>query len=53
MLQLATEIPAAVLARTLGISVNSAVRWQQVSSGDWTAYAAEVSHRNHDHHPDE
>lgn len=29
-----------------------AVRWQQVSSGDWTAYAAEVSHRNHDHHPD-
>lgn len=52
LFQLATEIPAAVLARTLGISVSSAVRWQQVSSGDWTAYAAEVSHRNHDHHPD-
>ncbi|MFG1646681.1 hypothetical protein ACGFMK_40940, partial [Amycolatopsis sp. NPDC049252] len=45
LFQLATEIPAAVLARTLGISVSSAVRWQQISSGDWTTYAAEVSHR--------
>ncbi len=45
LFQLATEIPAAVLARTLGISVSSAVRWQQLSSGDWTAYASEVSQR--------
>ena len=43
--QLATEIPAAILARTLGISVNSAVRWQQNSAGDWTSYAADVSRR--------
>lgn len=45
LFQLATEIPAAILARTLGLSVSSAVRWQQVSAGDWAAYAAEVSRR--------
>ena len=45
LFQLATEIPAAILARTLGISVNSAVRWQQISAGDWTSYAADVSRR--------
>lgn len=45
LFQLATEIPAAILARTLGLSVNSAVRWQQISPGDWTSYAADVSHR--------
>jgi hypothetical protein len=42
----ATEIPAAILARTLGISVNSAVRWQQISAGDWAGYAADVSNRS-------
>jgi hypothetical protein len=45
LFQLATEIPAAILARTLGISVNSAVCWQQISAGDWTSYAAEISRR--------
>ena len=51
LFQLATEIPAAILARTLGISVNTAVRWQQISAGDWATYAAEVSRRtkNPDH----
>lgn len=48
LFQLATEIPAAILARTLGISVNSAVRWQQISAGDWTSYAANVSARTSD-----
>lgn len=46
LFQLATEIPAAILARTLGISVNSAVRWHQISAGDWTSYAADISQRN-------
>ena len=46
LFQLATEIPAAILARTLGISVNSAVRWQQISAGDWAGYAADVSGRS-------
>lgn len=45
LFQLATEIPAAILARTLGISVNSAVRWQQISAGDWASYAADLSSR--------
>jgi hypothetical protein len=45
LLQLATEIPAAILARTLGIHTDVAVAWQRLSAGDWTAYAAEVSRR--------
>lgn len=46
LFQLATEIPAAILARTLAMSVDSAVRWQQISAGDWTSYAADVSRRS-------
>ncbi|MGH3779752.1 MAG: hypothetical protein ACRDRO_03740 [Pseudonocardiaceae bacterium] len=45
LFQLATEIPAAILARTLGIHTDVAVRWQRLSAGDWTTYAAEISHR--------
>jgi hypothetical protein len=37
LFQLATELPAAVLARTLGIDITVA--------GDWAAYAADVSQR--------
>jgi len=42
---LATELPAAVLARMLGISIHTAVDWQQTTSGDWMTYAADVSRR--------
>ena len=42
--QLATELPAAVLARLPGIHIKVAVAWQHVSAGDWTSYAADVSH---------
>jgi hypothetical protein len=45
LFQLATEIPAAVLARMLGIHIKVAVQWQHVSAGDWTSYAADVSRR--------
>jgi hypothetical protein len=45
LFQLATEIPAAILARTLGIHTDVAVTWQRHSSGDWTTYAADVSQR--------
>ncbi|MER7672435.1 site-specific integrase [Kitasatospora sp. NPDC096128] len=45
LFQLATEIPAAILARTLGIHTDVAVAWQRLSAGDWTNYAAQVSHR--------
>ncbi|MER5218296.1 hypothetical protein ABT063_49385 [Streptomyces sp. NPDC002838] len=33
LFQLATELPAAVLARTLGITV--AVKWQGAAAGHW------------------
>jgi len=50
LFQLATEIPAeipaAILARTLGIHTDVAVAWQRLSASDWTNYAAEVSRRH-------
>ncbi len=45
LFQLATELPAAVLARMLGIHIKVAVAWQHASAGDWTNYAADVSRR--------
>ncbi|MET9089668.1 site-specific integrase [Streptomyces sp. NPDC004237] len=45
LFQLATEIPAAILARTLGIHTDVAVAWQRLSAGDWATYAAEISQR--------
>jgi integrase len=45
LFQLATELPAAVLARLLGIHIKVAVAWQHVSAGDWTSYAADISRR--------
>jgi len=45
LFQLATELPAAVLARMLGIHIGVAVQWQKISSGDWAAYAADVGRR--------
>jgi hypothetical protein len=35
-------LPAAVLARTLGIHIDVAVQWQRATSGDWTRYLAAV-----------
>ena len=46
LFQLATDLPAAVLARMLGIHIAVAVAWQRASAGDWAAYAAEVSRRS-------
>ena len=45
LFQLATDLPAALLARMLGIHINVAVAWQRASAGDWTSYAAEISRR--------
>ena len=42
---LAAEIPAAILARMLGIHIQVAVQWQRASAGDWMTYAAGVSRR--------
>ncbi|MEE1804995.1 site-specific integrase, partial [Streptomyces sp. BE133] len=46
LFQLATEAPAAILARTLGIHITVAVKWQRAAAGDWAAYAADVSRRS-------
>jgi len=43
---LAAELPAAILARMLGINVHVAVAWQHAASGDWMAYAADIAHRD-------
>jgi len=45
LFQLATEIPAAILARTLGIHTDVAVAWQRLSGGDWASYAAQIGQR--------
>ncbi|MEW2418808.1 hypothetical protein AB0953_34745 [Streptomyces sp. NPDC046866] len=45
LFQLATELPAAVLARTLGIDITDAVKWQRAAAGYWGTYAADISRR--------
>jgi hypothetical protein len=45
LFSLAAELPAAMLARLLGIHISVAVAWQRASSGDWTNYAADYSRR--------
>ena len=42
---LASELPAALLSRLLGININVAVTWQRAAAGDWTNYAADYSRR--------
>ncbi|GAA3812104.1 hypothetical protein ACFQ0G_14475 [Streptomyces chiangmaiensis] len=42
---LAAQVPAAILARMLGIHRAVAVQWQRASGGDWAAYAADVAAR--------
>jgi hypothetical protein len=46
LFSLASEVPAAILARMLGIHVTVAVQWQRAAAGDWMAYAADISRRN-------
>jgi hypothetical protein len=46
LFHLATELPAALLARVLGLHISVAVQWQRASAGDWGAYAADVAHRH-------
>jgi hypothetical protein len=45
LFQLATELPAGLLARMLGIHIDVAVAWQRASAGDWMNYAADISRR--------
>ena len=41
MLDLAAELPPAVLADMIGLVPNTAVRWVHAAGGDWTTYVAE------------
>jgi hypothetical protein len=43
MLQLATTVPAAVLADLLGIHTTTAADWAHAAGGDWSHYAAEIA----------
>jgi hypothetical protein len=45
LFQLATDLPAALLARMLSIHIAVAVAWQHAGAGDWTNYAADVALR--------
>ena len=45
LFQLATDLPAAIPARLLGIHISAAAAWQRAAAGDWAAYAADISHR--------
>ncbi|MFJ9613465.1 hypothetical protein [Streptomyces noursei] len=46
MFALGQQLPAALLAKMLGLHVSVAVTWQRASSGDWMTYAAAVAARS-------
>jgi len=48
LLDLAAQLPAAVLADLLGLHETTAAKWISQAGGDWTRYAAELA-RNHPH----
>lgn len=41
---LASQLPAAVLAELLGISNSTAASWARDAGGDWSRYAAHLAH---------
>jgi hypothetical protein len=41
LIQLATELPAAVIADMLGVHPNTATRWVELAGAKWTGYAAD------------
>jgi hypothetical protein len=50
LLQLAAEVPAAVLAELLHLTPGTATRWTRDAGGDWSRYAADLARRNN-HQP--
>jgi hypothetical protein len=46
--KVATDLPAALLAKMLGMHFSVAVAWQRASSGDRMAYAADIGRRTSD-----
>jgi hypothetical protein len=48
LIDLAAQLPAAVLADLLGLAPTTAVKWMRQAGGDWSGYAAELARaRNH------
>jgi len=50
LIDLAAQLPAAVLADTLHLSPGTAVRWMHQAGADWNRYAADIA-RARDHQP--
>lgn len=50
LIDLAAQLPAAVLADTLNLSAGTAVRWMHQAGADWNRYAADLA-RSRDHQP--
>ena len=52
LIDLAAQMPAAVLADLLGLHPTTAVRWMHEAGTDWTRYAADLA-RDRNHQPGE
>jgi hypothetical protein len=50
LIDLAAQLPAAVLADLLHLAPTTAVRWMRQAGGDWSRYAAELARTRH-HQP--
>jgi hypothetical protein len=50
LLNLAAQLPAAVLADLLGLHETTAAKWMHQAGGDWSRYAAQLT-RDHPHQP--
>ena len=50
LIDLAAQLPAAVLADLLNLSPGTAVRWMHQAGADWNRYAADIA-RTRDHQP--
>jgi len=47
LLDLAAQMPAAVLAEALGLHQTTAARWMHQAGGDWSRYAADLARHPH------
>jgi hypothetical protein len=47
LLDLAAQMPAAVLADTLGLHETTAAKWMHQAGGDWSRYAADLARHPH------
>ena len=50
LIDLAAQLPAAILADSLNLSPGTAVRWMHQAGADWNRYAAHIA-RSRDHQP--